>query len=71
MRILMLGNSFATDACRSDWGGGGPPHPGRGAAVRTAEPQHQAGQSDSGGAPKGEVGLCGAPGDEPRPYHRP
>ena len=68
---LYLHQSYASDAGQPDRGGGGPPHPGRGAAVGTAEPQHPAGQSDPGGAPKGEVGLCGAPGDEPRPHHRP
>ena len=77
MRILMLGNSFTftnnMPQMLADLTGAevDSPHPGRGAAVGTAEPQHQAGRPDPGGAPKGEVGLCGAPGDEPRPITAP
>ena len=49
MRILMLGNSFIFTNNMPQMladltgGRGGPPHPRRGAAVGTAEPQHQAG----------------------------
>ena len=74
MRILMLGNSFTftndMPQMLADLTGAEVVHHTRGAAVGTAEPLHQAGQSDPGGTPKGEVGLCGAPGDEPRPHHR-
>ena len=62
MRILILGNSFIftnnMPQMLAELTGAEVVHHTRGgAAVGTAEPRHQAGQSDPGGAPKGEVGT--------------
>ena len=77
MRILMLGNSFTftnnMPQMLADLTGAEVIHHtrGGGAAVGTAESQHQLGRTDPSSPSGREVGLCGAPGDEPRPYHRP
>ena len=75
MRILMLGNSFTT---ANDL-------PGQLAALTGAEvvchtrggarlsehlnPEHPFGRPNPGRPRRGTLGLCGAPGDEPRPLH--
>ena len=73
MRILMLGNSFISTnnmpQILANLTGAEVVHHTRGGA-RLSE-QLNPSTKYPGGAPKGEVGLCGAPGDEPRPYHRP
>ena len=72
MRILMLGNSFIftnnMPQMLANLTGAKVVHHTRGGA-RLSEQLNP--NTDPGGAPKREVGLCGAPGDEPRPYHRP
>ena len=68
MKILMLGNSFTffnqMPQLLSELTGADVVHHTRGAAGGASEPEPHA-----GGAPEREVGLCGAPGDEPRPDH--
>ena len=77
MRILMLGNSFIftnnIPQMLANLTGAEVIHHIRGGARLSEQlnPSTRLGGQTQAGAPKGEVGLCGAPGDEPRPHHRP
>lgn len=77
MRILMLGNSFtfANDLPQilAELTEAEVVHHTRGGsvAVGAAEPGDPPGRPDPSGADGGAMGLCGPPGDEPRPRYRP
>ena len=77
MRILMLGNSFIftnnMPQMLANLTGAEVVHHTRGGARLSEQlnPSTRLGSQDPGGAPKREVGLCGAPGDEPWPHHLP
>ena len=77
MRILMLGNSFISTnnmpQILANLTGAEVVHHTRGGARLSEQlnPNTRLGSQTQAALQKEKVGLCGAPGDEPRPYHRP
>ena len=77
MRILMLGNSFTftnnMPQMLAELTGAEVVHHTRGGARLSEQlnPNTRLGSRTQAALPKRAVGLCGAPGDEPRSHHRP